>query len=149
MRRGICFWLLRLQRILKRSDAGQKYGSYVCACIRARARVHWVHLGSRMLPLSWFSICVRECAQSAHLLSPATPYLPLGWANKSGARILRSHNLLNSSVMGLPATPLSPSQVMDSYGFSRQECNRKNLENRSLGASEVCTPPPPSLCNVS
>lgn len=102
-RRGCCFWLLRLQRILKRSGAGQKYGSYVCACMRARARVHWVHLGSRMLPLCWSSICVSECAQSSLLLFLATPYLPLGWANKSGARILRSHNLRNSAVMGLLA----------------------------------------------
>lgn len=82
----------------------KKNRAYVCACIRALARVHWVLLGSWMLPL--LAQHLLACVRTERTPSiPATPYLSLGWANKSRARILRSHNLRSSSVMELLATP--------------------------------------------
>lgn len=93
-------WLLKvrlkqLQRILKRPGAEQPPPPTPCTCVRvcvcARGRVHWVGLGSWMLPLCWPSICARA---RAHTSRPTTPNELYGWANKSGARILRSHNLL-------------------------------------------------------
>lgn len=93
--------------------------------MRARARVHWVCLGSWMLPLCWHSICARACVRIKRTPSiPDTPYLPLGWADRSGVGILRSHDVHNSAVIGLLATPFVSkpySHIMDSYGFGGQE----------------------------
>lgn len=76
---------------------------------------------------------VRACVRIKRTPSiPDTPYLSLGWANKSGAGILRSHNLHNSAVIRLLATPFVSkpcSYIMDSYGFGGQECNRNKREN--------------------
>lgn len=86
-RRGGCFGLKRLQRILKQSGEGQKIVR-TCVHVCARACVHWVRLGSWMLPLCWPSICararVRACALSAHLLSQILPIYRLAGQIKVG-----------------------------------------------------------------